>query len=267
MQGLADIDRDITEVRTRLLEHKLYTEIDSAASLKTFMSHHVFAVWDFFSLAKRLQQVVTCVEVPWLPPADPTSARLINDIVLSEESDEDGAGGYASHFDLYLEAMAELGADTTAIRTYVGCIARGENPIAALDRLTLPPGVDQFVRFDMELALDAEPHQVAAAFCYGREDLIPDMFGELIRPLSDNGLDLDGTRIKYYIERHIILDSHVHAPLARRLVAQLCGTDELKWSQASAAATQALEARIALWDGIVSGIHDALTVFPSLLSV
>jgi len=255
MQGHIDIDRDIAEVRKRLLNHPLYSGIQSADALKTFMSHHVFAVWDFFSLAKRLQQVVTCVEVPWLPPADPTSARLINDIVMSEESDEDGRGGYASHFDLYLAAMAEIGADSSAIDGYIALLAAGENPIEALGRTPLPGGVEQFVRFDMRLAMDGKPHEVAAAFCYGREDLIPDMFGELLRPLSEQGLELEGTRIQYYIERHILLDSHEHAPLARRLVALLCGADEVRWREASVAATGALQARFRLWDGVLQSVR------------
>lgn len=251
MKTAVDIDAEISSTRRRLLSHPLYNAIDSTDKLRTFMSHHVFAVWDFFSLAKRLQQVVTCVDVPWLPAADPTSARLINDIVMSEESDEDGRGGYASHFELYCEAMREIGADHTAIDAYLKRLRAGDDPVAALQSESLPPGVATFVSFDMRLAMDGKPHEVAAAFCYGREDLIPDMFGELLAPLRDQGLELEGTRIQYYIERHIILDSHEHAPLARRLVAILCGTDEIKWREAAAAAQGALDARIALWDGVL----------------
>src|SRR3954454_4079605 len=99
VQQTMEFTQAIGEVRERLLRHPIYGAIDSRERLATFMSHHVFAVWDFFSLAKRLQRRRTCVEVRWLPAPDGTSARLINDIVLSEESDEDGHGGYASHFD------------------------------------------------------------------------------------------------------------------------------------------------------------------------
>jgi hypothetical protein len=250
MHTLGDIDAAVADARRRLIDHPLYAEVSSVERLKTFMSHHVFAVWDFFSLAKRLQQVVTCVDVPWLPPSDPTSARLINDIVKSEESDEDGQGGYASHFDLYCAAMEELGADRSAVEAYIERLREGVDPLSALDEVELPGQVAAFVRFDMSLALDGAPHEVAAAFCYGREDLIPDMFAELVRPLREESLGLEGTRIQYYIERHMILDSHEHAPLARRLVELLCGTDEVKWREAAAAARGALEARILLWDGV-----------------
>jgi hypothetical protein len=243
--------QEILEVRDRLLGHAIYTRITSLRDLRVFMSSHVFAVWDFFSLAKRLQQLVTCVAVPWLPPADPTSARLINDIVLSEESDDDGRGGYASHFDLYREAMREIDADATAIDAYIDRLRAGEDAIAALDHADLPPGVDDFVRFDLTLATQSPPHQLAAAFCYGREDLIPEMFSELVKPLEHRGLGLENTRIKYYIDRHIILDSHEHAPLARRLVGLLCGDDERRRREATTAAVAALEARIRLWDGVL----------------
>jgi hypothetical protein len=251
MQQPDYLTMSITPVRERLIAHPLYGEINTTERLKTFMSHHVFAVWDFFSLAKRLQQLVTCVDVPWFPPQDPTSARLINDIVLSEESDEDGNGGYASHFDLYRAAMEELDADHSAVDALLERLADGEDPLAALDQLDLPGEVRGFVGYDMRLCLDGKPHEVAAAFCYGREDLIPDMFSQLVEPLGGESIGLAGTSIKYYVERHVILDSHEHAPLARRLVALLCGQDEVKCQEATAAAVGALEARILLWDGVL----------------
>jgi hypothetical protein len=249
MQESADITAVIADARRRLVEHSIYHELNSVDRLRTFMSHHVFAVWDFFSLAKRIQQLVTCVDVPWLPPLDGTSARLINDIVLSAESDEDGRGGYASHFDLYCAAMDEVGADHSTIDAFLERLRAGEDPFKALEAINPPGEVKSFVAYDIGLAIDGKPHEVAAAFCYGREDLIPDMFSELISPLNDDALALDGPRIKYYVERHVILDSHEHAPMARRLVSLLCGEDSVKWREAAAAAVKALEARALPWDG------------------
>ena len=84
-----------------MVEHPVFTAIRDIQSLQIFMEAHVVAVWDFMSLVKRLQRDLTCVDVPWLPAADPLAARFVNEIVLAEESDEDGQGGFLSHFGLY----------------------------------------------------------------------------------------------------------------------------------------------------------------------
>jgi hypothetical protein len=243
---------DMQDVRERLIAHPLYAEIVSVETLQILMKSHVFAVWDFFSLAKRIQLLCTCVQVPWLPREDGTSARLINDIVMSEESDEDGNGGYTSHFQLYKQAMAELGADLGPIDRYTAALERGEDCLEALGTSDLPAHVVDFVGFDLRLALNGKPHEVASAFCWGREDLIGDMFGEILPQLQFK--ELDGSQFKYYVERHIQLDSHEHGPLARRLVANLCGDDPVKVQEATAAAIEALETRIRLWDGVLGDI-------------
>jgi Protein of unknown function (DUF3050) len=85
---MSEYDNDhLGALRAALSDHPIYTHVTSVADLRMFMEDHVFAVWDLMSLQKRLQQVMTCIKVPWFPGADTTAARLINDIVIGEETD------------------------------------------------------------------------------------------------------------------------------------------------------------------------------------
>src|SRR6056297_486004 len=107
MDHLNTLKQNLEPYRRQLIDHPLYDAIGDLASLRIFMQHHVFAVWDFMSLLKTLQRRFTGSGVPWLPANNRLAARLINEIVLGEESDDDGRGGYASHFELYLQAMTD----------------------------------------------------------------------------------------------------------------------------------------------------------------
>jgi hypothetical protein len=106
------VDDLLVTLRAGLLDHPIYAEVASAEDLKRFMEDHVFAAWDFMSLLKRLQQDLTCTRVPWFPADNTRAARLINDIVIGEETDVDPNGSYVSHLDLYLRAMTNVGATT-----------------------------------------------------------------------------------------------------------------------------------------------------------
>ena len=99
----AALVRAVEPARRVAADHPLFRALVDARSLAVFMEHHVWAVWDFMTLVKALQRALTCVEPWWRPVGDVTSRRLINEIVLGEESDEDGRGGHRSHFELCLD--------------------------------------------------------------------------------------------------------------------------------------------------------------------
>jgi hypothetical protein len=241
-------------IRDELLSHPMYQEINTPDRVRVLMKHHVFAVWDFMSLLKRLQQSVTSVSVPWLPCDNPSYTRFINEIVLAEESDENGKGGYSSHFQLYLEAMEEAGADTSPINTFLNSIRNGIHVEKALEHESIPPTVAKFVAYNVNLSLHGKIHEVASAFFYGREGLIPDMFQLLMDSLKNEGSSNE--RLHYYLQRHIELDEDEHGPLAQRLLHDLCGDDPIKIEEAVKTAQISLRMRKSLWDGVLAEIQE-----------
>jgi hypothetical protein len=150
---------------------------------------------------------------------------LVNEVVLGEESDADGHGGYASHFDLYRRAMARCGADTAAIDAFLHQLQQGLSVHDALRASGAPEAARSFVLQTFALIEKGELCEAAAAFALGREDLLPDLFRRVVDGLNtQTGGDLEDFR--YYLERHIGLDEGEHGPLAGQLVELLCGTDE-----------------------------------------
>jgi hypothetical protein len=242
----------LSQLRHQLFQHPLYDAVNSADSLRLFMREHVFAVWDFMSLLKRLQQLVTCCQVPWLPPANPHLSRFINEIVVGEECDEDGRGGYASHFELYLDAMDEVSADTRPIRRFIAHLGSGISVEEALQEAPILSSTREFVRSTIEATIHGQPCEIAAAFYYGREDVIPDMFARLVKSLPEENVAVD--RLVHYLRRHIEVDADNHGPLARQLVMSLVGTDAARQHAAHKAACDSIQARINLWNGILLNI-------------
>ncbi|SCL32302.1 Protein of unknown function [Micromonospora pallida] len=237
-------------VRAELIDHPLYAQITTEDRLRIFMKHHVFAVWDFFTLLKRLQTEVTTVTLPWRPRGRADHGRFITEIVLAEETDEDIDGGYVSHFELYRRAMTEIGADTGPIDGFLTALDSGVAPMAALKDEKIPASVREFVGHTLDVALHGAPHAVASSFCHGRENLLPDVFSA-VRSNMDDVL-ANAPVFRHYLERHIALDHDEHGPLALRLLASLCDGDPVREAEAEAVGVAALRARIGLWDGVLA---------------
>ena len=254
MTQFEKLTRDIQPLRAELLGHPLYGMIDSLTNLRIFMEYHVFAVWDFMSLLKSLQRSQTSVEIPWRPRPNPTVSRFINEIVLTEESDEDGAGGYISHFGLYRSAMVECGASTSKIDCLVEQVGKGVDISQALVNCGADASVAEFVKTTWSFIKSDSSHRVAAAFTLGREDVLPGIFRSCVASLGSQ-LESSLPNLRYYLERHIELDEDRHAPMAIKVMHELCGNDGRRWKEAREAVKKALRARISLWDGIVSAIH------------
>ena len=238
---------ELRDLRAGLETHPVCAALKEREHLQAFMQIHVFAVWDFMSLVKRLQNELTCTQVPWMPPSNPEAARLINDIVLGEESDIGADGRPASHLDLYLGAMREVGADTRVFERFMDALRDGEMVSQALADDDIPWFVREFVSRTLDTALNGSRLQVMASFLYGRENVIPTMFQGLLDSWSLK--PAEAPRFVYYLERHIELDGDSHGPAAARLIGAELARNPHGLESARLAASEALHARHQLWDG------------------
>ncbi|MBO0331034.1 DUF3050 domain-containing protein [[Muricauda] lutisoli] len=250
-----NLQQELGSLREQLKNHPLYAQLESVSDIKTFMESHVYAVWDFMSLLKALQQHLTCVGLPWHPEKDTSVARFINEIVLEEESDFNEKGEAKSHFEMYLDAMQEVHADTEKVRAIISSFTDLETVSTKIEAAELNQAEKNFLQFTFEVINSQQPHLIAAAFTFGREDLIPDMFLGIIEQSGEHGAG-KYKKLEYYLKRHIELDGDEHGPLALRMIKALCGSDDQKWNDVLEYSKQALHYRIELWDSIAEKLKE-----------
>lgn len=256
------INSSIQAQKEQLLQHTLYNRVKSVEDLKFFLETHVYAVWDFMSLLKALQSKLTCVHTPWMPVGNPEMRYLINEIVLAEETDINIDGKRQSHYEMYIEAMEACGADTTAIKVFLEDVVNTQNIFVSIKHSALHENIKDFLDFTFRVIEHGGPHEIAAAFTFGREDLIPAMFTEILRNFQASFPETDLAKLIYYFERHIELDADEHGPMAMQMITDLCGSDAQKWNEVKEISVEALEKRIGLWNAIEEDIleHDMASI-------
>ncbi|MEY2720465.1 MAG: hypothetical protein RLZZ273_1831 [Bacteroidota bacterium] len=254
-----EIIHQVSPLRSELAQHRLYALMTSTNNIARFMEYHVWAVWDFMSLLKSLQQHLTCTTTPWVPVGDAETRFLINEIVVGEESDINRHGVRTSHFEMYLAAMREVGASVTAIETFVELVINGNDVASAMKQVGAPQASQDFVSFTMSVIASGRPHEIASVFTFGREEIIPTMFIGILDTLERN----EGSRyddLRYYLERHVEVDGGHHGPLAERMVEVLCRGNQQNYSDAAIVAQRALQHRVALWDAVAEKCQAELLV-------
>ena len=226
-----------------LSKSNMFTEDD----LKIFMEFHVFAVWDFMCIVKKLQSIICPSSTPWHPNNFSKNgiARLINEIVMFEESDEISDGIFMSHFELYLSSMKNINAKTDHIEAIVDDVSK--NKPKSFDKYNLEPECYSFLEGNNRLLNTNQLHIISALFTYGRETTLPGMFEKLLLRIGESS---KYDQLKLYLKRHIDVDSNRHGPLSLILFNKSCECDDLKYNQAMDAAIKSIEIRYNLWTGI-----------------
>jgi len=238
----------------RVRRHSVYQQIRTMADVRCFMTHHVFAVWDFMSLLKALQVQLTCVSPPWRPIGDGKVRRFVNELVLEEESDcLDGR--YMSHLEMYMEGMAQAGADLVPIERLMSESVGWGTTDPNLGQHGAP---GRFVQSTWKYISARRLPGLAGTFTVGRENLIPSMFKEIVAGLDD-AQPGQLTIFRNYLERHIELDGGSHGEMACKLLESVCGDDDAAWAEAERAGLEAIEARLALWDAISGALSASST--------
>lgn len=245
----------LVDLRKQLEQHPVFANLANIVDLRRFMRAHVFAVWDFMSLLKRLQRDLTCVDVPWIPRQDKVAAHLINEIVLGEESDMAPSGEPASHLDIYLEAMREVGADTTQFTHFLDLVTKGIDPVDAMHTVGVPEHVRTFVTHTLHTAAHGSTLTVMTSFFHGRENVIPRMFTALLQRWQV-AEDL-APMFVFYLKRHIEVDGDSHGPMAQQIIERATAGDPARQEVVMRAAIDSVRARIALWDGVQLSLQEA----------
>lgn len=251
---IAALKDEIAKDYAILTAHPAFSSLKTMEDLRTFMEMHVFAVWDFMSLLKRLQRDFTTMSLPWTPPKNFIAARLINDITLGEESDDAPDNQHMSHYNLYIGGMREIGADTTTVERFIELISAGEPYAAALDKAGVHPVAKRFVSATLDTALNGKTQEVLGSFFYSRENVIPLMFKGLLA-----GWKIDtatAPMFVFYLERHIDLDTERHGPAAKAIIDEMYGSNEAALIELHRAAQAAVRERCIFWDGVLALVEE-----------
>ena len=257
MNSIKYIETELKPLRNQINAHAMYGQLSTIEDVKLFMQNHVFAVWDFMSLLKALQSSLTNTNVPWTPKGNGSVARFINEIVMDEESDVNEKGEVKSHFEMYIDSMDQIEANTAPIKKFTNAIHNGASIDTAAEMIEMHPTIKAFLDLTFGVIAEGKPHCIAAAFTFGREDVIPDMFLEIIQQSKTSAEDGRYGKLLYYLNRHIELDGDEHGPISLKMVENLCGDDNTKWTETLLTAKSALQQRIELWGLISSAISNS----------
>lgn len=244
------LHRELVAAADAVSRHPLFEALHTMEHARRFMNFHVWCVWDFMCIAKSVQLSLGCFELPWKPTRYPYELRLINKLLTSEETDLPSSGRPASHFELFLEAMAEASADTGPIKIFIHLLNTGGSVNDALYHCGADRHSATFVKRTLT-SIAGPAHVRAAILCLAREELVPRMLSSL----SETFLRLGSlAKFRQYVDRHVALDFGEHGSIGADILRSLTRPDPALLEEGIRAATQSIIWRHEYLDNILANI-------------
>ncbi len=247
---ISQLRKQILFSRKRIINHPLFKIKMTKEQIALFMTYHVYAVWSFMSIVKALQMNICPVNLPWTPNENTSNglARLINEIIFSEESDEISKGLYLSHFEMYRKAMKVIGVSTSKIDCIINTIKKNGYSKSLLSNIEIPQSCKDFMTNDIKVAKSNNLAEIIGVFCIGKETIIPSMFKQIVKSIPKSNKLLIN-----YFHRHIDIDDTRHGPLAKKMLRVITKT-KINEKKAYECGLKSLELRYKLWDELHKNI-------------
>ncbi len=239
----------VQPLRKQIVHHDIFQQLDSLEHLQLFMESHAFVVWEDLSIVRAFQKSKNKDFVPWALRENAAQMRSLYATLLLAEADLDMEGKPQNHLDLYIQAMEEVGANTSKIGLLMRYLEQGVPWVDAVSSLRINPrykeGIIHLLRH-LELA---EAHHLYALFGFARLHQIPPLLEATALDLAEQHPEHVATFV-YYLEQarqYMCLQEDV---LMAQMLTEQCGQDKEKWDSCTRLVAEVLQWRIKVLDSI-----------------
>jgi len=257
---LGKIQNRVAGLREQLERHQLHRTLEDIGDVRHFMEVHVFGIWNFQCLMNSLLSGESGKHQSRVD-------ALVNEMKRQFDKDTNEVGATMSRFDMYVQAMQQLGADTKHIFSFATMLqacedvksfskspsdgwygSRTQCVQASLLSCGAPRGALEHCVQTSRLIDTGEKHKVAASLAFGRQVNILWRLLSILEEAERGGQKVE--KFKYMLTKFEENYKCSYTPLVFQILVELCGDDDRLWREAEEAAVFGVKARVKLWDNI-----------------